>query len=177
MTSIPIPRPPRRPRWTAAAVAATATALTAGLVAVPAQAAAADDGLPHAPPTTSLGPADTRAPTGISPAGCVGKTHDPHRSSHVRGTVNVVADTRCRSSVPSVGVSTVLHRSRWYGWQKRGESGLKTERSSRSVEANAGSPRCVGDTHDWLGSSYHESVEDGTTYVGRTSKRRNNITC
>jgi hypothetical protein len=155
--------------------------ITAGLVvaALPGPAyaegarPAADD---SAPQVSTLQPGG-RAFVEPSPAGCVGRTHDPHRSSHVPGTINVVADTRCNYAVPSVGVSTNLYRSRWYGWELRGSSGFQSRANSSSISTNAGSPRCVGDVHDWLGSSYHESIEGGRKYYGNTSKRRDGITC
>ncbi|ASU85195.1 hypothetical protein CDO52_22515 [Nocardiopsis gilva YIM 90087] len=156
---------------------ATASVLAAGLVGAPAEASVSVDLDTDAPPTAALGPQDARARAAFSPAGCTGRTHSPHKSSVARGTVSVVADTRCRWSVPTLGVATVLYRSRWYGWEESGASGMKERRTSRSVRANAGSASCADDAHDWLGSSYHESVEGGTSFVGRTSKRRNDITC
>ncbi|CAM4070129.1 hypothetical protein GCM10009799_36750 [Nocardiopsis rhodophaea] len=167
----------RRPGWRAAAITAAAAVLAAGLAAAPAHARDISHLDADAPPEAALGPRDPRARAAFSPAGCVGRTHNPHRASHARGTISVVANTRCRRTVPTLGVATVLYRSRWYGWEKRGSSGMKERRSRQSVRASAGSPTCVGDTRDWLGSSYHESVEDGTSYVGRTSRRRNDITC
>ncbi|MDG4763572.1 hypothetical protein O7632_05525 [Solwaraspora sp. WMMD406] len=115
--------------------------------------------------------------TSLSPAGCAGKTHNPHRSSHVPGTINVVGYTKCNYNVAAVKISINLYRSRWYGWELRGSSGLQTNPNSGYIQKNAGSPYCAGDVHDWLGSSYHESVESSGTYYSNTSNQVNGITC
>ncbi len=162
--------------WVAAA------ACTVSLVALAGQAEAADDAPENpdatAPTTAQLVVEGNRdALADPSPAGCVGKTHNPHRSGHVRGTINVVAETGCRVAVPRVGVHVKLYRSRWWGWEKRGDSGFTSRAGTSFVNANAGSPRCVGETHDWLGASYHESTEGGRKYTSTTANRQNNITC
>jgi hypothetical protein len=70
-----------------------------------------------------------------------------------------------------------LYRSRWYGWQRRGASGLQTKHDSGYVNTNAASPQCGGERHDWEGRSYHESVEIVGTYYGGTYSRQNELTC
>lgn len=44
---------------------------------------------------------------GHSPAGCYAKMGDPHRSSHVPGTVNVVARTTCDPNPLSTGCPAI----------------------------------------------------------------------
>ncbi|MFI1996319.1 DNRLRE domain-containing protein [Actinoplanes sp. NPDC020271] len=120
----------------------------------------------------------------VSPSGCVGSTQNPHRSGHVPGTINVTGSTKCAVAVQQLKLWIKLYRSRYYGWEKRGDSGLLSTYKgvapswTKAFKQNAGSPRCVGDTHDWKGTSYHESLEaNGKSYYMRTSKQQNAITC
>lgn len=168
----------RMPWWHTLSVLAIMTALPVGMLASPAYAQ--EDGPIPSDSAMSVdilaAEDDPRAAQGPNPAGCLGRTHDPHRSRHRPGTINVVADTvRCSWAV-DLGIQAKLFRSRWWGWQERGDSGREA-RFGTSIKANAGSPRCVAETHDWLGGSYHESIQGGKKYVASTANRRNDLTC
>lgn len=168
----------RRPRWRTLSVLASMIALLVGLPASPAYVQ--EDGPIPSDSVLSVdvlaAEPDARAARAPNPAGCIGRTHDPHRSEHQPGTINVVADTvRCSWAV-DLAIQAKLYRSRWWGWQERGDSG-RGARFDTSIKTNAGTPRCVGETHDWLGASYHESIQNGEKYVRNTAKRRDNLTC
>lgn len=112
----------------------------------------------------------------INPAGCIGKTDLPHRSTHVPDTINVVGRTySCAWSV-NYKIRVVLYRSRWYGWELRGDSKVKPGKG-RSISANAGSPRCKGDRHDWRGVTHHSSFQGATWYNTSTARQRNGLSC
>jgi hypothetical protein len=166
-------------KWKTGAIT-LATAMAVILSSSPAMAAeptSAPDA--SAPDVANLKQATTGGPAimAVSPAGCAGKTNNPHRSGHVPGTINVVGYTKCNYNVPAVKISVTLYRSRWYGWEQRGSSGLQSNANSGYIEKNAASPNCAGDVHDWLGTSYHESIESSGTYTSNTSKQVDDITC
>lgn len=99
---------------------------------------------------------------------CFGRTDNPHRSTHVPGTINVIAKTEC-NFVTSMSVSTNLQLQRcwgyvcWWSTQRRGyNSGV-----ARFVRANAAAPCQTG---YWRGFSGHTVVfpngSSGSTYTG-----------
>jgi hypothetical protein len=93
-------------------------------------------------------------------AGCYGQTDQPHPSTHVPGTVNVVARTVC----PGFGVSvyTALYRDRWYGEQFLDDGGNS---GTNSVSTNA-SWRCAGaGTYTYRAYSYHEASDGAYAYT------------
>jgi hypothetical protein len=147
-----------RTQRVAVAAALSAVALGGVVGATSAQGAAA-----------APDPAAAPANAGLAP-GCYGQTDRPHNSTHEPGSINVVARTVC----PGLGVhvDTALYRSRWYGWEQRG-SGAGDAIGSVSTNAAESAADCDG-THDYLGSSYHES-SDGAW--ARTSNRVNELTC
>jgi hypothetical protein len=102
--------------------------------------------------------------------GCYGQTDRPHSSSHVNGSINVVARTVC--SGLGVHVDVTLYRSRWYGWEQRGY-GSKNGTSSVSTNAAESAAACDG-THDYLANSYHSASDGRYAY---TSNSANGLTC
>lgn len=111
----------------------------------------------------------------FSPAGCAGTTNNPHRSSHVKYTVNVTGNTKCEAVV-GLTVNIRIERSRWYGWEERG-SNTKSVNGTMYLSTNAASPYCKGDTHDWRGITKHTSVEAKGTYTATTKNQQDGITC
>jgi hypothetical protein len=127
------------------------------------------DGQPFtAPDKSALGHGGSASPA-LAP-GCYGQTDQPHSSSHVNGSINVVARTVC--SGLGVHVDVTLYRSRWYGWQQRGY-GSKNGTNSVSTNAAESAADCSG-THDYLANSYHEASDSSYAY---TSNRANGLTC
>lgn len=102
----------------------------------------------------------------FSPAGCVGTTHNPHRS--VVDAV-VKGNTTCSVAVPALAIRTTLHRSRWYGWQQMADSGMRRNSGVRSINTNV-RHNCQLTTHDWQGRTYHESLEPTGSYFAGTQK-------
>jgi hypothetical protein len=90
------------------------------------------------------------APTAIS---CLGQTHNPHRSTHVPGTVNVIGQTSCTAPVSQSISVTISRQSCWWifcWWSSRGwgyDGGFKT-----LARANAAAPCQTG---WWRGASRH----------------------
>lgn len=141
--------------------------------------APSSDDSPSGPLTSKQGEGEVgpAAALGVSPAGCIGKTNDPHRSSHVPGTVNVTALTVCDYNVESLYIQVTLWRSRWYGWERIGgvDQG-KRNYGWYKIDYNASSGQCSGETHDYQGRTYHESQEPTGTYLLNTRKTKR-FTC
>ncbi len=113
----------------------------------------------------------TAAPA-LSPGGCYGQTDRPHLSTHVPGSVNVVARTVCAGFYDYV--STGLYRSRWYGWELRG-TGNATAYNQATDNADESAADCDG-THDYLAQSYHENLDDGS-YANTANTSNGSLTC
>jgi hypothetical protein len=64
-----------------------------------------------------------------------------------------------------------------YGWEKRGQSKPKSNHGKRTITTNAGTPNCAHQKHDYLGTGEHWDKEPAGEFAGKTSKRKNNITC
>ncbi len=100
--------------------------------------------------------------------GCYGQTDRPHLSSHVPGTVNVVARTVCPGE--SVYVQTSLYRDRWYGPQFL-DSGSNSGFGSTSTNA---AWNCSGSgTYTYRAYSYHEATVSGWAYTSNSAR----LTC
>lgn len=121
------------------------------------------------PHESRLGATTSGVHPDLSP-GCYGQTDQPHSSSHVNGSINVVARTVCTGE--GVHVDVTLYRSRWYGWEQRGY-GSKDSTSSVSTNAAESAADCSG-THDYLADSYHEASDGSYAY---TSNSANSLTC
>ena len=111
--------------------------------------------------------ADSRTP--IQPdafqSSCYGQTDRPHLSSHVPGTVNVIARTVCPGE--SVYVETALYRDRWYGLQFL-DSGSKS--AFGSVSTNA-AWNCSGTgTYAYRAYSYHKAAISGHAYTSNSAR-------
>lgn len=128
-------------------------------------------------PEASLGAAADLGILAFSPAGCLGTTYNPHSSGGGGyGEAVVKGNTTCTVAVPGLAIRTTLHRSRWYGWQQVGDSGMRTNSGVRAINTNVRYGNCYGETHDWQGRTYHESREPtGTYYAGTQNTKR--FTC
>lgn len=98
-------------------------------------------------------------------SGCYGQTDRPHYSTHVGGTVNVIARTVC----PPLGVyvSIDLTRDRWYG-----EQDLSSNQNSgvNSVQTNTAWD-CAGvGTYTYHGYGYHEASDGSYAYTSNSSR-------
>ena len=109
-------------------------------------------------------------PSGVAPrliggvSGCYGQTDQPHPSSHVNGTVNVVARTVCPAADY---VSVNQYRSRWYGWQGWGSG---SNAAYGRATANAAGGCSSGDTYTYLAESYHEASGVGYAYTSNSRR-------
>ena len=109
-------------------------------------------------------------PSGVAPrliggvSGCYGQTDQPHPSSHVNGTVNVVARTVCPAADY---VSVYQYRSRWYGWQGWGSG---SNAAYGRATANAAGGCSSGDTYTYLAESYHEASGVGYAYTSNSRR-------
>jgi hypothetical protein len=97
-------------------------------------------------------------------SGCYGQTDQPHPSSHVNGTVNVVARTVCPAADY---VSVNQYRSRWYGWQGWGSG---SNSAYGRATANAAGGCSSGDTYTYLAESYHEASGVGYAYTSNSRR-------
>lgn len=109
-----------------------------------------------------------------NPWNCQGQTDNPHKSTHVPGTVNVVARSSCGISVPTIRVITALQRWNFPFWSTVGNSPLVQSSPGSYVQTNAAAT-CVT---DWYrGVSGHSVVgPDGFTY-GLNTKNQEYVVC
>jgi hypothetical protein len=153
------------------------------IAALPVQATSADEGAPdpntistpEAPlsqPPKEGGPAEINQAMEPNPYGCVGTTDNPHKSTHVGFTVNVVARTRCTVVVPKIYVETTLYRWQcwgpfcWYGTY--GPKGSELRYGFDQASANSANT-CV--TGWYKGDSYHYIIgANGIRYEAWTSR-------
>jgi hypothetical protein len=117
------------------------------------------DKLKDAPATADLqrsGPKQGVSPMALAYS-CYGQTDQPHLSTHVAGTVNVVARTVCYGH--GVYVYTELYRDRWYGEQFLDDG---QNSGTNSVSTNA-SWYCKGaGTYTYRAYSYHSATNAGS---------------
>jgi len=87
------------------------------------------------------------APLYQNPYGCYGQTDRPHKSTHVPGTINVVARTSCAVPVNEICVKTRLYRWKCFGpfcwWSAVGNLGTDLRFGSSLARANSASSSCV----------------------------------
>ncbi len=163
-------------------------ALVIVLLATQVGMVAADDGVTDptpapmptdAPPNAPLTqPAVEDGAVGVNqalepnPYGCVGRTDYPHKSTHVPGTVNVVAYTTCTVFVPQLYVKTRLYR--WVCWlgicwySAYGPESEKLQYGGNQVYTNSAG-QCI--TGWYKGESYHYVIgADGNRYEAWTSQ-------
>ncbi len=132
------------------------------------------DAPPEAPLTQPAGKGGTVSVNQAmepNPYGCVGRTDYPHKSTHVEGTVNVVAYTTCTVFVPQIYVKTRLYQ--WVCWgpfcwySAYGPESENLQYGGNQVSANSAG-QCV--TGWYKGDSYHYIIgPDGNKYEAWTS--------
>jgi hypothetical protein len=133
-------------------------------------------------PVAELGiiPDGGSIPVEFSPAGCVGKSNNPHRtwggSSYI---IKGVSQIDCLSYVSSLRTTAQLWRKRWWGYEKVGTKGDNTDpppgTSARQVKASGVFYGCENNT--WRLTSDHWSVENGKTYTASTIRYASVTTC
>lgn len=155
-----------------ALIAAAAASLVTPLM-IPVSAAA-DPGVPspttieksvtaRTPVSAGLTTGAARTTTSVSTVGCVGRTHDPHKSYYF---ASVHGATSCPMRAPMI-VSINLSRDRWWGWQHLA-NGYKSGTSTK-VDGNA-KWYCRGTgTYTYRGVSYHRATVGGRNYIGYTA--------
>lgn len=113
-----------------------------------------------------------------NPYGCFGQTDSPHKSSHVAGSVNVVARTTCAVPVPEIVVGTILEKQTcvvFCWWSAVGGSGLDRRYNTSWAKTNSAATPCV--SGKYRGNSFHiVRGADGKIYETVTSKTAT-ITC
>lgn len=105
---------------------------------------------------------------------CEGQTNDPHKSTHVPGTVNVVATTVCPSPQTTVHVETTLYKDVGGSWVPWGSTGSSTQFNAVFASANSAGTCQSG---QYLGFSYHYVIfTTGQAANGYTYKEAS-VTC
>jgi hypothetical protein len=79
---------------------------------------------------------------------CTQVTQNPHKSTHVPGTVNVVTVLTCTAPVPQINIRAALYR----GGALVRDSGQKSVYNSRTAQHNA-AVTCVNGTYQGWGST------------------------
>jgi hypothetical protein len=77
---------------------------------------------------------------------CNGNVQNPHKSTHVPGTVNVVVTLTCTSTVPQINIRAALYRN---GLLVK-DSGQKTVNNSSFAQHNAAVPCQNGTYRGWM---------------------------
>lgn len=95
-----------------------------------------------------------------SPAGCKGKSHNAH---HTDPIIKGVGQTKCDILVSELHVTAQLWRLRWWGFQRVGDPGPRTNSWSALVKGSARFNGCENNT--WRTTSFHYSIEGGVTYT------------
>lgn len=103
-----------------------------------------------------------------NPIGCYGQTDAPHNSSHVTGTINVVARTVCPGiNVTTIHVDTILYRFNGATYVAVGPFSPNTASGASSVSTNSATTgECVPGTYQ--GASNHYVIYLGNVYRGST---------
>lgn len=122
-------------------------------------------------PAASLVSGDFRSEGGIqshaveySPAGCVGKSNNPHET--VYGYIKGVTQVDCDAFVSELRTTAQLWRLRWWGYEKVGTKGDNTNQWDDQVKASAKYDWC--ESNRWRTTGDHWSVERGKTYTAHT---------
>jgi hypothetical protein len=115
-------------------------------------------------------PQGSTVPVELSPAGCVGKSNNPHATNddYGRRIVKGISQIDCTSWVYSLRTTAQLWRKRWWGYEKVGTKGDNTNCCDvRQVKASGTFYPCQNNT--WRLTADHWSVEyNGKTYTAST---------
>ena len=128
-------------------VAATATPASAAKSSTaPAAAAALSTATASTPPSTSSS-SSTSPDLGVAAViVCTGNVQNPHKSTHVPGTVNVVVTLTCTARVPQINIRAALYRN---GLLVK-DSGQKTVNNTSFASHNAAVPCVSGTYRGWM---------------------------
>ncbi|MEV5239103.1 hypothetical protein AB0K89_08315 [Streptomyces cinnamoneus] len=140
-------------RTAAAAASMAVLALIGGTSPVAAREAAPDPSAPATVPA-GQGPVEGRAEAGKSGSDadaqavirCEGQVQRPHNSTHVPGTVNVVVTVSCTAPVPEITTRAALYKN----GHLVNQSGLRTQRGTRSAQNNAAVRCSPGNYRGWM---------------------------
>jgi len=110
---------------------------------------------------------------GVSPAGCIGKSNNPHKDTY--GRIKGVTQIDCLYSVPKLRTTAQLWRKRWWGYEKVGTKGDNTNYNTWQVKASGIFYGCQNNW--WRTEGEHWSWEGGTTYYAHTMKYAEVTTC
>lgn len=108
-----------------------------------------------------------------SPAGCVGKSNDPHKAT-TTGGIKGVTQIDCLRSVGRLRTTAQLWRKRWWGYEKVGSKGDNTNYSTWQVKASGNYSTC--ESNRWRTEGEHWSTENGRTYYAHTMNY-NDVSC
>jgi hypothetical protein len=100
-----------------------------------------------------------------SPAGCVGRANNPHKTGN---SVKGVTQTDCLEPVPRLRATSQLWRHRWWGYEKVGSKGNNTNYNSWQVKASGLFSPCQ--TNSWRTEGEHWSYETSGTYYFHSMK-------
>lgn len=81
--------------------------------------------------------------TALADEECTVRVHNPHASSHVPGTANVVADLTCRSAKPHISGTVNIQREANPGSWAVLKDGFGGRDNTKSLSINAGADECV----------------------------------
>lgn len=135
---------------------------------------AADTVSPDVTDVAVLQPLDSQVTTlDFSPAGCVGKSNNPHKDTY--GHIKGVTQIDCLYSVPKLRTTAQLWRKRWWGYEKVGTKGDNTNYNTWQVKASGIFYGCQNNW--WRTEGEHWSWEGGKTYYAHTMKYAEVTTC
>jgi hypothetical protein len=107
-----------------------------------------------------------------SPAGCVGKSNNPHKTgSNIKGLTQI----DCDDAVDELQTTAQLWRKRWWGYEKVGKKGDQTNHDKFGVKAGGIYGEC--ENNKWRTEGEHWSDEDGVTYYAHTFRYNTVTSC
>ena len=110
---------------------------------------------------------------------CEREVQHPHHSSHVPGTINVVATIECSSAVPELDLKVTLQRQQCFyficWWDNVGPTGGEPRYGARTTRANSAIDCQTG---SYRGYSQDKIVwPDGTEETGWGYSVEQSLTC
>ncbi|WP_035791901.1 hypothetical protein [Kitasatospora mediocidica] len=156
----------RRMMTAAAVLAVLALPLSSGLAGAEAPSGQAGPSVLASPPDKAGDVLATGSITAVRPADgfapqdtivCTPQVQNPHNSSHVNGTVNVVVTLKCTKAVPDIAIRAALYRNNLLVK----DSGQKNVANSSSAQNNAAVPCSNANYQGWM--SYGVAFPPGYT--------------
>lgn len=116
----------------------------------------------------TLGEAPECSAAGYSPAGCVGQSNSPHKSSTQARSIKGYAQTSCPVVVPELYLEVSVWKQEWYGYKNVSGWFTAGNKNIRFTSRSALWSSCVND--NYRTTANHYSFEQGNVYHAQTNR-------